>query len=73
MQQYQFTCPLEGCTNKMVVSADNDKDAATKLTSIALEHVKEFHPEVQKTHDEAYQDIYSGMEIVDSNAPMRSM
>ena len=59
---YSFTCPLEGCNHKVMITDTPDgDDAVTDLTALAEEHLKEMHPAVQKTHEEVELDIRAHM------------
>ncbi len=66
--QYQFTCPLEGCDQTMVVDAQNEEEAAQKLTNSAKMHLSQKHPEIKKTDEEVMTDIKSMMKSVPPSA-----
>ncbi len=59
--KYQFVCPLEGCAWKATVDAENDEEAATKLTEAAKGHLATTHTDIQKTDEEVKSDITSLM------------
>lgn len=55
--QYTFACPLEGCTEVMMVEAQTDEEALDKLVETAKGHLATTHPELHKTDDEIKADI----------------
>ncbi|MDO8269141.1 MAG: hypothetical protein Q7T54_00535 [Candidatus Levybacteria bacterium] len=59
--QYSFTCPLEGCGQKITVEAESHDEAAVKLASDAREHLGMIHPELQKTDEQVHSDVESLM------------
>lgn len=67
MAEYTFTCPLEGCGMVMTSRAMSPDDAAKDLSMQAQKHLKETHPEIQKTDEEVAQDITSHMIPVEHN------
>jgi hypothetical protein len=62
MAQYSFTCPLQGCNQKMTVNAPSVDDAAKELTNQAKQHLEVAHPDIHKTDQEVEQDIRSHMQ-----------
>ena len=58
---YKFVCPLDGCGDEMNVEAASDDEAVERLSAIAQSHLKEKHPDVQKTDDQVHEDIRSKM------------
>lgn len=59
---FTFTCPLDGCNHTVMESDAVDANvAAEDLTATAEQHLKEAHPDVQKTHEEVDQDIRAHM------------
>lgn len=61
MAQYVFTCPLVGCNKMMTADALSSEEAANELTKQAEQHLRDAHPDVQKTHEEVMGDIRSNM------------
>ncbi len=59
--KYKFVCPLDGCGEDMNVEANTDEEAVDRLSEIAKNHLKEVHPDVQKTDEQVHQDISSMM------------
>lgn len=59
--QFSFTCPIEGCGQKMTVDATSREEATEKLTDVAKGHVVSVHPDFHKTDDEVRGDITSMM------------
>ena len=64
MQQYSFTCPLEGCGLIMTTQANSTDEAAKALVAQAEQHLRDVHPDVHKTHEEVDQDIRAHMVMV---------
>lgn len=62
--QFQFSCPLEGCDQVLVVDAENKEEGAKKLVEAAKIHLAEMHPQVHKTDEQVNADIRSRMESV---------
>ncbi len=61
MAQYSFTCPLQGCSQTMTSDASNQNDAAKELVEKAKQHLKDVHPDIQKSDEEIDKDIRSHM------------
>lgn len=70
--QYSFTCPIEGCGQKMTVDATSNAEAIEKLTGVAKEHVATVHPDLQKTDEQVRGDVTSLMVEEDSVSPEAS-
>lgn len=66
--QYSFTCPLDGCGQKMTVDATSREEAVEKLTEAAKGHLASVHPEVQKSDEQVHDDI-SSMTVEESESP----
>lgn len=62
MNNYQFSCPLEGCMGKLTTSSPTDEEAINNLTQQAKDHLASAHPEISKTDEEVKSDISSMME-----------
>lgn len=58
---YSFTCPLQGCNQTMTTDATDEEEAVQNLTQQAEQHLRESHPDIQKTHEEVMQDIKEHM------------
>lgn len=59
VMQYSFTCPLEGCGQKIVVDTTSREEAVDKIANMAKGHLAAAHPDVQKTDEQVHEDINS--------------
>lgn len=61
MTTYSFTCPLQGCSQKMTLDTDDPEVAAKNLSAQAQQHLQNVHPDVHKTDQEVEEDIRAHM------------
>lgn len=57
--EFSFTCPIEGCGQKMFTEAVTRQEAVDNLTQTAKEHLSEVHPDLHKTDEQIREDINS--------------